>query len=304
MATPKPAGAPTAAARARLRFAKGSESMKRLLPALAALGLVSPAAAVEAPLPIFDAHVHYSEPAWRAYPPEEVAKMLTAAGVARALVSSSPDDGTLMLHRLDGSRFVPILRPYRAGVGPANWTEAAGVVEYLDERLKSGAYLGIGEFHLAGAAAGRPAVKAVVERARARDIVLHVHSGAAEVRTLLAIDRRVKILWAHAGMSEPPAAIGALLGDHANVWTEVSFRAHDILRDGRVDPDWLALFRRFPDRFMVGTDTYVSERWASYGSLIAEHRAWLRLLPRDLAEAIAFRNAVRLFGSGGRKELE
>ncbi len=34
-----------------------------------------------------------------------------------------------------------------------------------------------------------------------------------------------------------------------------------------------------------------------------EHRDWLNRLPRDLAEDIAFRNAARIFGSGGLAEL-
>ena len=34
---------------------------------------------------------------------------------------------------------------------------------------------------------------------------------------------------------------------------------------------------------------------ASYGELIALNRSWLKLLPRDIAEKIAFRNAAKLF---------
>ncbi len=51
-----------------------------------------------------------------------------------------------------------------------------------------------------------------------------------------------------------------------------------------------------PGRFVIGTDTYVNERWAAYGYLIDEHRRWLALLPGDVARAIAYGNARTLFG--------
>jgi hypothetical protein len=57
------------------------------------------------------------------------------------------------------------------------------------------------------------------------------------------------------------------------------------------------LFTEFPDRFMVGTDTFTPERW----HYIVEHanwsRAWLAELPPALAERIAWRNAEALFGT-------
>ena len=51
-----------------------------------------------APLPIFDAHVHYSHDAWEMVPPKEAIAILRKAGLSRALVSSSSDDGTQKLY--------------------------------------------------------------------------------------------------------------------------------------------------------------------------------------------------------------
>ena len=53
---------------------------------------------------------------------------------------------------------------------------------------------------------------------------------------------------------------------------------------------------RHADRFMIGSDTYLTSRWEAYGDLIAQHRAWLAQLPPETARAIAFDNAARLFG--------
>ncbi len=81
-----------------------------LLALLVVLGAAAPAAAQ---LPIFDAHIHYSRPDWEVYTPERALSILAAAGVRRAIVSSTPDDGTLKLYEKAPKGVVPFLRPYR-----------------------------------------------------------------------------------------------------------------------------------------------------------------------------------------------
>ena len=251
----------------------------------------------QAPLPIFDTHVHYSAAAWEPFPPEAVAKLLRAAGVKRALVSSSPDDGTLRLHAYDRALFVPELRPYRGSVGAGEWPRDAATPAYLAGRLKQGIYKGIGEFHLWDAADARtPVLREVIGLALKHDILLHVHGGAAPVSALFAQAPGLRILWAHAGMSTPPGEVGRMLDTHANLWAELSFRGDEILSGDGLDPAWGKLLTAHSDRFMIGSDTYVNSRWESYGALIATHRRWLALLPPDVARAIAHRNAERVFG--------
>ena len=57
------------------------------------------------------------------------------------------------------------------------------------------------------------------------------------------------------------------------------------------DAFWRALFLEFPDRFMLGTDTYVPDRWNQVPQNASWAREWLADLPRDVAERLAFRNA-------------
>ena len=64
-----------------------------MLKLIAGLALAAPLAAAGADLPIFDAHLHYSHDAWETLPPKDVIAILKKAGVRRALVSSSGDDG-------------------------------------------------------------------------------------------------------------------------------------------------------------------------------------------------------------------
>jgi len=55
------------------------------------------------------------------------------------------------------------------------------------------------------------------------------------------------------------------------------------------------LFAKYPDRFLLGSDTWVPERWASYDQIMGGYRAWLAQLSDDQARRIAHGNAERLF---------
>src|SRR5258705_5758528 len=137
----------------------------RWLALAAVLGAAVPAAAQ---LPIFDAHIHYSRPDWDAYTPERVLSILAAAGVRRAIVSSTPDDGTLKLYEKAPKGIVPFLRPYRTRGDIGSWHNDSGVATYVEEPLKPGSYRGIGELHLTAADVGAPVVKRVAELAAER----------------------------------------------------------------------------------------------------------------------------------------
>jgi hypothetical protein len=264
---------------------------------LAASG-AAPGAAQER-LPIFDAHVHYSQEAWTPYPPAKILETLREAGVPRALVSSTPDEGTLRLHEAAPERVVPILRPYRDRTDMGDWFRNPAVLDYVTERLDRGLHRGIGEFHLWNAAEAKtPQMRALAARAVSRGLMLHVHSGASPIRALFALEPKLEILWAHAGMGAPPEVVGELLDDYASLWAELSFRAEDVAPGGELDAAWRDLLLRHTDRFLIGSDTYITPRWDEYRALIAQHRDWLGRLPSEAAKAIAYGNAVRLFGAG------
>lgn len=245
-------------------------------------------------LPIFDAHLHYSEPAWTVHAPEAILRILDAAGVQRALVSSTPDDGTLKLYDRAPTRIVPILRPYRSREDMGSWHRDPAVLAYVEERLEKGIYRGIGEFHLSGGQTGTPVIRRLVELAVQKSLVLHAHSDDAAIEELLAIDPRVRILWAHAGMSAGPHRVGTLLDRYPTLWVELALR-FDLAPGGKLDPGWRALFLRHPERFMVGTDTWVTPRWADLQGEMATIRAWLGELPPEVARKIASENGERLF---------
>ena len=76
----------------------------------------------------------------------------------------------------------------------------------------------------------------------------------------------------------------------------MSYRSGITQSGGALSPEWRDLFARYSDRFLLGSDTWINERWASYDQVIGEYRAWLKQLPKAQAERIAFGNAERLFG--------
>lgn len=270
---------------------------------LQALLAPAPVTGAEPALPIFDTHLHYSREASDVVSPREVIALLSRNGVLRALVSSTPDDGSLTLHRLDPKRFVPILRPYRGTIGSGNWHLDPKTPGYLAGRLAErrgeGIYRGIGEFHLFDPEDAKTAVlRRVAKMAVERDIFLHVHAGANPVAVLFGLQPELKILWAHTGMVTPVSEIRRMMKRYPKLWAELSFRGEEIMAKGGLNPAWRALLLAYPERFMIGTDTYANHRWEEYGALIQMHRRWLALLPGDAAGKIAFRNAARLFGWG------
>ncbi len=250
-------------------------------------------------LPLFDTHVHYSQPAWRFFKTQEIFEIFKKAGVVKALVSSSPDDGTVMLHDQRPEVVVPMLRPYRPGADPSNWFNAPDSMSYLRGRLAKGIYKGVGEFHLYDwRSAQSRQVRELAKLAVEQKFILQVHSDAKAISLLFEQSPKLKILWAHAGLSEPAETVGRMLDTHKQLWAGVSFRADSIAPNGTIDAVWRQVILRHTDRFMFGTDTYVNERWVDYQLIVDEHRNWIRQLPRPVAEAIAFRNAARLFGGG------
>lgn len=277
--------------------ADGASLMRCLRVVAIMLGLAldgSPAGSAQ-DIQIFDTHLHYSQNSWDSYTPEAILTILDKAGVTRALVSSTPDDGTLRLYEKAPIRIVPILRPYRTRGDMGAWHQDTAVLAYVEERLQKGVYKGIGEFHLSGGQTNTPVIKRLVELAVQKKLILHAHSDDRAVEELFALNREVKILWAHAGMSAGPDVVGRLLDRYPTLWVELALRT-DVAPSGQLDPAWRALFLRHRERFMVGTDTWVPQRWEVLPGYLDDVRVWLRQLPRDVAEQLASGNAQRLFG--------
>ena len=262
---------------------------------LQAFGLGLNASAAEPVMPIFDAHLHYSHDAWEYLPPKKAVALLRQAGLKHAMVSSSSDEGTQMLYNEAPDLVLPVLRPYRKRGEIGSWMHDTSIVGHVEARLAKYRYVAIGEYHVFGADADLPVVRRMVQLAREYKLYLHSHSDADAIDRQFRQDPDARILWAHSGFDSPERVV-EMLKKHKNLWCDLAFR-NDHASGGKVDPAWRAAFLAFPDRFLLGTDTFTPERW----HYVVEHansaRRWLADLPPAVADRIGYKNGESLFAA-------
>jgi len=254
-------------------------------------------------LPLFDAHVHYNTDAWEPYPPATVIELMDNAGVTMALVSSTPDEGTIKLYKFAPNRIVPEVRPYHGGWGASNWMRSPDMIEYITERLASYPHAGIGEFHVHSVGSkDEPMLIEIAKLAARENVLVHIHSEHEPVESVYQVEPDLRVIWAHAGMSSPPEVIERMMDIYPTLYADLSYREHEILGADGIEPEWEQLLTKHSDRFMIGSDTWANDQWKNYKGLIVDNRRWLRHFPRELAEKFAFKNAEQLFGVKVSKE--
>ena len=263
---------------------------------LASWASVAARAAEPRALPLFDAHLHYN---WEPKPHlglQQVLALFREQQVTGILATSRPNDGTraLVEAKPEDLWIVPFIRPYRVRSDIQTWMDDPSIQELIETEYKRGYYVGIGEFHLTGKAAATRWVKRTVDFAVERNLYLHAHADEEALQILFAHNPKAKIIWAHTGFSTPPEKVAAYLERYPALWCELSYR-YGITNGGRLTPEWKRLFERYPGRFLIGSDTWIDQRWDSYAEIIAEYRSWLAQLAPDVAQKIAFRNAEQLF---------
>lgn len=254
--------------------------------------LTLPMAIANDTIPIADTHVHYSHDSVEMTPPERVIELMRSANLKFALVSSSDDNGTQLLSELAPDLIVPGLRPYRRRGELNSWFTDEEALAYVERLLEKNKYASIGEFHLYGDSADLEIPRRIVQLAAEHNLLLHAHSDADAVERLLSQDPTIKVLWAHSGF-ESPEDIAAMLEKHDRLWADLAFRS-EVGSGGQLSEDWIQLFTRFPDRMMLGTDTYTPERMYFIPDHAEGARVWLQSLPAELAEKVAWKNGYDL----------
>ena len=265
--------------------------------AAAVIVLATPVGGTAQPtLKIFDAHLHYNQEPNPYYPLDRVLDVFRRNNVAGILANSRPNKGTHQLvdAKAPGLWVVAFIRPYRTRDDVQNWSTDPAIYDLIEAEYKRGYFRGVGEFHIYGNAAQAPLVKQVVDFAAARNLYLLAHCDEAALLILLAHNRSAKIIWAHTGFSTPTRRVRELLETNPELMGELSYRG-GITADRQLNPGWRWLFERHPERFLLGSDTWINERWFGYDTIFKEYRAWLAQLPDDQARRIAYGNAERLF---------
>jgi hypothetical protein len=274
--------------------------MKILSFALLAIALVvTSAATAQQQIEIFDAHLHYNQEPRPFYSLDQVRDVFRRNGIIGIVATSRPNKGT---HELVDAKWpelkvVPFIRPYRVRNDIQTWFNDSTIFELLKEEYSRGYYRGVGEFHIYGKSAQSDWVKRTVDFAVERNLYLHAHCDEEALLILFLHNPKAKIIWAHTGFSVSPARVAELLDEHKDaLWGELSYRGGITGGDGKLTSEWRNLFARYSDRFLLGSDTWINERWFGYDTIFKEYRGWLAQLPADQAQRIASGNALRLFG--------
>jgi hypothetical protein len=284
--------------------------------ALAALVMCSAGAlAADYSGPLFDAHLHYNEEAWDGkqgpHPIADVLARMQRNGVRAIIANSRPNDGTHALAsspqaRAAGVTVVPFVRLYRDRADYSNWFRDESIYAMVQAELArgtgAGPFRGIGEFHLYDSAnADGPVARKLMQLAEDRQLAVLAHIDDKAVELLMAhtasLGQRLRMIWAHTGIGGVPVArVDQLMTRYPRLVGELSYRPGLTCEGGKLCPEWRELIQKYPDRFVIGSDTWINQRWSSYDQLMAGYRTWLGDLPADLARKVAWANAAGLFG--------
>lgn len=231
-------------------------------------------------------------------------------GVKAIVANSRPNDGTKSLAampetRKTGVTVVPFIRLYRNRADYDNWFRDESIYEMVEAEFargvtgdQAGPYKGIGEFHLYDSAnASGPVAKKLMQFAAKNKLAVLSHVDDTAIDLLMAHAPDARLIWAHTGIGGAPVArVDALLGKYPQLMGELSYRPGLTCEGGKLCAEWRTLLLKYPGRFMIGSDTWVNQRWLYYDELMKGYRTWLGDLPADVARKIAWSNAAGIFG--------
>jgi hypothetical protein len=260
--------------------------------------LAAGSALAQQSLKMFDAHLHYNQEPSPYYELDKVLEIFRRNDVTGILATSRPNKGThqLMDAKAPGLWVVPFIRPYRQRSDIQTWFDDPAIFELIQSEYRRGYYRGIGEFHIYGRAAAGEQVKRIVNFAVERDLWLHAHCDEEALLLLFSHNPKARIIWAHTGFSTPPARVKELLETYPGLMGELSYCGGITGGGDKLSDAWRALFASHSGRFLIGSDTWINERWFAYDGIMKTYRDWLAQLPQDQARRIAHENAERLFG--------
>jgi hypothetical protein len=252
--------------------------------------------------PIFDTHLHYNAGHAKQFNPQQVIAILDRNSIAQALVTSIPAQHAMQLHRQAPGRILPLLGVYRNPGDKETWASDTGLPSRIEAQFKQGNWCGIGELHLFASDRHSPVFTRIIKFAQQHRLPLLLHADPAVIDTVYAQAPGQPVIWAHAGTFPYPDLIADYLERYPALRVDLSVRDQRIAPEGVLRDDWYELFVRYPDRFMVGVDTYSLSRWHAFDLAVANIREWLQQLPADVARRLAYGNAAVLFEASGTRQ--
>jgi len=163
------------------------------------------------------------------------------------------------------------------------------------------------------ARANHPAMMPIYEFCIARDlpILLHTNSSSVgchneyvylhELEEALAIHPKLKVVWAHAGLSRRVThdayfeMIERMLASYPRLHIDLSWIGYDevICRDGIIQNEWLTLIERRAERFLLGSD--LIGHFDKLPATMARYAGLLNGLSVTAKEQVASGTAERVF---------
>jgi len=291
--------------------------MKTYTICIISLLLTSCASLTSQQTPFADIHLHFNWDQEELVSADEVVNILRKHNVELAVVTATPSANAVKLRRAGGDWILPIYSPYVDMSARYGWFNKPYVLDETRKALQSGDYFGIGELHLMvglGPRRDNKVFTGLLGLAEEFSVPILIHTEAASYKYLESVCRKypsVRFMWAHAGGLLGASHSENLLQACPNMWIELSARdPHHygtfLVEGNRVSDDWLAVFKKFPDRFMTGTDPVwkahevhrwdrADEGWLHYDEFIQFHRHWLSQLPADVEKMIRLTNAKRFW---------
>lgn len=238
------------------------------------------------------------------------------------------------LTRQAGVAVVPFIRLYRNRADYESWFRDESIYEMVQAEFArgtaAGPFKGIGEFHLYDSNnANGPVARKLMAFAEEKNLAVLAHVDDAAIDLLMANTpsrgQKLRLVWAHTGIGGAPVQrVDQLLAKYPLLMGELSYRPgltcdagmagagpsqggqppsggserHEVRERGgaRLCPEWRELLLKYPGRFMIGSDTWVNQRWQYYEELMTGYRAWLGDLPPSVARRIGWDNGASLFG--------
>ncbi|MDD1013387.1 amidohydrolase family protein [Pseudomonas rubra] len=209
--------------------------------------------------------------------------------------------------------------PFLSGFNPVDKNAVAHIERMLE--LYPGLWQGIGEVFtrhddLTALTSGdtpranNEAMTRIYHLAAEQDLPVLIHSNItskrernplylAEIEEPLRNHPHTRFIWAHAGTSMEIhrhqtrldfllPTLSRLLEDYPNLYVDLSWsvlRPYLLDDQGKPRAQWLELVKRFPERFMLGSD--VVGRFASLGEQMQGFDVFLDALPADIAQKVA-----------------
>jgi predicted TIM-barrel fold metal-dependent hydrolase len=212
-----------------------------------------------------------------------------------------------------------------ANKGSYTQAEETRVTTLIEDAMKTGKYRGFGEIALKHAAltnekAGivpvvvpgdHPWMFIMSDIAAEYNVPIDIHmdvdtvnEGIAGLEKLLDHNTKTNIIWSHTAWSRnnydtsvSVQTMRQLLEKHPNLYSSLKIQPKETAfldETGKIKPEWMQLFKDYPDRFMIGSDIKPGQFDDEF-SYIIRHRKFLEQLPPEILKPIERDNAKKLF---------